>query len=230
MTGWSSKKRSRSAPLDIYYFRWVKQSRYPCCIAQSGAHDKPAVVHTSCPLRPPTLAGGKHTSIKKSPLPAMCMAAEDQIYILIFQQRPIFRMVRQEQFVALLSGEGGKPACLRLMPRCHNCASDTADAFLPWITVRATRLCSEGAVIYDISAGQSGQNHVLALHSDGHPLIIQHSYASGRQEPEVLRIHHPFVIAKGKEGRCDGGAGAEKGENVGLRLKRRHISIWPAAV
>lgn len=38
------------------------------------------------------------------------------------------------------------------------------------------------------------------------------------------------MIAEGHEGRRDGSAGRQEGENVGLRLKRRHISLRLAAV
>ena len=151
--GRSRKKRSRSAPLDIYYFCWVKQSRHPGRIAQSCAHDQPALIHTLRISRPPALAGGKHTSIKKSPLAAVCMNAEDQIYILIFQQRPVFRMVREYDFISGLRGKRRYPVCFWLMSSGAGGTSDAVQILSAWIT-RLGGLCgAEGAVIYDISAG-----------------------------------------------------------------------------
>ncbi len=106
-------------------------------------------------------------------------------------------MVRQEHFEARLSDEVGKPVRLWLMSSGASGTSDAIQILSPWIT-RLGRLCgSESSVVCHITGGQFGQNNLSTINANGSLLIIQHCYACGRQEPEVLRIHHPLVIAEG---------------------------------
>lgn len=139
-------------------------------------------------------------------------------------------MMREQNVDAWLSGEGGEPVCFRLVVRCCNRSSDAADTFLTWITLGAAGFGTEAPVIRNISTGQASDCYFLTIDVDGSPLIIQHNHACGRQESEVLRIRHPLMIAEGEVGRGGGGAGAEEGENVGLRLKRRPIIFRPATI
>ena len=44
---------------------------YPCCVRQSGTHDKPSLIHSTRPLRPPALTRSKYASSKNSPLSSM---------------------------------------------------------------------------------------------------------------------------------------------------------------
>lgn len=104
--------------------------------------------------------------------------------------------MREQDVIASLSGEAGEPLRLWLVIPGMNRSADAADAFLMWVAVGAAGFGTETSVVRNISTGQANQNHFLAVHSDGLPLIIQHSHASGRQEPEVLLIHHPLVIAE----------------------------------
>lgn len=132
--------------------------------------------------------------------------------------------------ITRLSGEVGEPRCLWLMRRGAGGTSDAVQILAAWIT-RFGRLCgSEAAVVCNVIGGKTCDDDFLVSSCNRLPLIIQHSYACGRQEPEVLGIHHPLVIAEGEKGRGDGGAGTKEGENVGLGSHRTRIIFWPATV
>ena len=139
-------------------------------------------------------------------------------------------MVGEKDVKARLSSEVGEPACVWLMPRCRNRSSDSTDGFLPWIT-RFGWLCgAESSIVRNVTGGQSGQNNLSTINTDGRPLIIQHSYAGGADHVQILLIHHPLMISEGEKGRCDGGAGRQEGQDVGLGSYRTRIIHWPAAV
>ena len=158
------------------------------------------------------------------------MTAEDQIYILIFQQRPVFRMMGEYDFIPGLRGKRRYPVRLWLMSSGAGGTSDAVQILSAWIP-RFGRLCGSGSsIVPNVTGGQSGDDDLFRADGDGLPLVIQHSYACGRQEPEVLRIHHPLMIAEGEKGRGDGGAGMKEGENVGLGSHRTRIIFWPATV
>lgn len=108
--------------------------------------------------------------------------------------------------------------------------SDAVQILAAWITNKAVGFGSKGSIVRNVTGGKTGQNNLSTINTDGRPLIIQHSYASGGEEIKIILVHHPLMIAEGEKGRGDGSAGAEKGENVGLCLKRRSIIFWPAAV
>lgn len=100
------------------------------------------------------MAGGKHTVVKKSPLSAVCVTAEDQIYILIFQLRPIFRVVGEYDFILQhLTKAGYSAADVRDLKE----SKDISD----WNAGRIPI-----ALIHPASAG-----HGLNIQSGGHILI-----------------------------------------------------------
>lgn len=92
---------------------------------------------------------------KDAPLPTVGMAGQDQVYG-IGDERKILRMVREQDMIASLTGEGGKPLCFRLMIPGMNSSAYTADAFLTWITVGTTGFGSESSIVRDITGGQTG--------------------------------------------------------------------------
>jgi hypothetical protein len=108
--------------------------------------------------------------------------------------------------------------------------SDAVQILAAWITNKAVGFGSKGSIVRNVTGGKTGQNNLSTINTDGRPLIIQHSYASGGEEIKIILVHHPLMIAEGEKGRGDGGAGMKEGENVGLCLKRRSIIFWPAAV
>ena len=109
---------------------------------------------------------------EKSPLPAVCMPAEDQIHGGR-DERIIFRMVRQEQFEARLSGEVHNPVRLWLMSSGAGGTSDAVQILSPWIT-RFGWLCgAEGSIVCNVAGSETGDDQSVLCH----PLIIQHSYA-----------------------------------------------------
>ena len=138
--------------------------------------------------------------------------------------------MREQNVDARLSGEGGEPVCFRLVVRCCNRSSDAADTFLTWITLGAAGFGTEAPVIRNISTGQASDCYFLTIDVDGSPLVIQYNHTCGGECVEIGAVHHPLVITERHEGRGGGGAGAEKGENVGLRLKRRPIIFRPATI
>ena len=71
---------------------------------------------------------------KDAPLPTVGMAGQDQVYG-IGDERKILRMVREQDMIASLTGESGKPPCLWFMIPGMNRAADAANALLAWITV-----------------------------------------------------------------------------------------------
>ena len=83
---------------------------------------------------------------KDAPLPTVGMAGQDQVYG-IWDERKILRMVREQDMIASLTGEGGKPLCFRLVVRCCNRATDSTDTFLTWVAGGAARFGTEGAVV-----------------------------------------------------------------------------------
>ena len=83
---------------------------------------------------------------KDAPLPTVGMAGQDQVYG-IGDERKILRMVREQDMIASLTGEGGKPLCFRLMIPGMNSSAYTADAFLTRIAGGAAGFGAEGAVV-----------------------------------------------------------------------------------
>ena len=70
---------------------------------------------------------------KDAPLPTVSMTGQDQVDG-IGEERKILRMVREQDVIACLTSQGGKPLCLRLMILGMNSSAYTADAFLTWIS------------------------------------------------------------------------------------------------
>ena len=91
---------------------------------------------------------------KDAPLPTVGMAGQDQVYG-IGDERKILRMVREQDMIASLTGEGGKPLCFRIMIPGMNSSAYTADAFLTWITVGTTGFGSESSIVRNGAGGQS---------------------------------------------------------------------------
>lgn len=132
------------------------------------------------------------------------MTAEDQIYILIFQQRPVFRMMGEYDFIPGLRGKRRYPVCFWLMSSGAGGTSDAVQILSAWIT-RFGWLCgSESSIVSNVTGGQSGDDNLLVSNCDRLPLIIQHSYASGGEEIKIILVHHPLVIAEGEEGWGEG--------------------------
>lgn len=129
-----------------------------------------------------------------------------------------------------LSSESREPPCLWFMIPGMNRSADAADAFLMWVAVGAVCFFFEASIVRNVAGGQASQNHFLAVHRDGLIGIIQHRHTSGGEGGEISTVHHPLVVTEGEVGRGDGGAGAEEGENVGLRLKWRPIIFRPATI
>ena len=90
-----------------------------------------------------------------APLPTVSMTGQDQVDG-IGDERKIFRMVREQDMIASLTGEGGKPLCFRLMILGMNSSAYTADAFLTWITVGTTGFGSESSIVRNVTGGQTG--------------------------------------------------------------------------
>lgn len=132
--------------------------------------------------------------------------------------------------ITRLSGEVGEPRCLWLMRRGAGGTSDAVQILAAWITNKAVGFGSKGSIVRNVTGGKTGQNNLSTINTDGRPLIIQHSYASGGEEIKIILVHHPLMIAEGEKGRGDGGAGAEEVENVGLGSHRTRIIFRLAAV
>lgn len=163
--------------------------------------------------------------VKKSPLSAVCVTAEDQIYILIFQQRPVFRMMGEQDVVAGCGAEVHNPVRLWLMSSGAGGTSDAVQILSAWIP-RFGRLCgSESSIVCNVARSETGQNNLSTINADVCPLIIQRSDTCGRQEPEILRVNHPLVIAEGEVGRGGGGASTKEWQDILLRLQWRLISL-----
>lgn len=150
---------------------------------------------------------------KDAPLPTVGMAGQDQVYG-IGDERKILRMVREQDMIASLTGESGKPPCLWLMIPGMNCAADAANALLAWVAVGTAEFGSKGAVVCNVAGGQTGDDNLLVSNCDRLPLIIQHRHTSGGEEIKIRLIHHPLVIAEGHGGRRDGSAGTKEGQDV----------------
>ena len=139
-------------------------------------------------------------------------------------------MVREQDVIAGSGTVLFKPPCLRFMLPGVYRATDSAYAFLTWVTVGAARFGSESSIICNIAGGQTADDDFFPAEGDGSPLIIQHSATCGGEGGEISTVHHPLMIAEGEKGRGDGGAGAEEGENVGLGSHRTRIIFRPATV
>jgi hypothetical protein len=74
--------------------------------------------------------------------------------------------------------------------------SDAVQILAAWITNKAVGFGSKGSIVRNVTGGKTGQNNLSTINTDGRPLIIQHSYASGGEEIKIILIHHPLVIAE----------------------------------
>lgn len=139
-------------------------------------------------------------------------------------------MVGEQDVVAGCGAEIHNPVCFWLMSSGAGGTSDAVQILSAWIT-RFGWLCgAEGSIVRNVTGGKTGDDNLLVSNCDRLPLIIQHSYASGGEEIKIILVHHPLVIAEGEKGRCDGGAGRQEGQDVGLGSYRTRIIHWPAAV
>ena len=147
---------------------------------------------------------------KDAPLPTVGMAGQDQVYG-IGDERKKLRMVREQDMIASLTGEGGKPLCFRLMIPGMNSSAYTADAFLTWITVGTTGFGSESSIVRNVTGGQTGKNNLFPAHSDRSPVVVKYCHAGGADHVQILLVQHPLVVTQGEEGRGEGSTGCQEG-------------------
>jgi len=123
-----------------------------------------------------------------------------------------------------------QPSCFWLVSRCCNRSTYSADAFLTRVAVGTAGSGTKGSIVRNVSGGKATQNHFLAVHRDGLPFIVQHCHASCSEGGEILPVHHPFMVAKGKKGWSYGSASRQKRQDVILHFQRRAIIFWVTAV
>lgn len=141
-------------------------------------------------------------------------------------ERQVFRVVGEKNVEASLSGEGVEPRRLRFMIPGMNRSTYSTYALLTWITVGAARFCTENSIVRNVAGGQTADGQAISFD----PIVVEDCYTGCGESSEILLIHHPFVVTEGEKSWSDGSASRQKRQDVGLRLKRRSVSLWFATI
>ena len=175
---WSGRAEKRAVwlRLNVHNLGRIPDSWYPCCIAQSCAHNQSPFVHAPCPLRPPALTGGPEAEpfsferVVHSNLPTVCVAAQYQIHSSR-DDRIVFGMMREQDMIAGSGAEVHKSLRIRLVSSSY--PSNPVQILSAWVSRLGGVDCTEGSIVRNVAGGQASQNYFLAVHSDGVPIIIQ---------------------------------------------------------
>ena len=69
-----NKNRRAESALHIYHFSWISDSRNPCRITQSCAHDHTVFIYSFCPSREPALSRTPQAMVKDANLSTVSVA------------------------------------------------------------------------------------------------------------------------------------------------------------
>jgi hypothetical protein len=211
--------------IHIHHLCRIPNPWYPRCVGKSGANDQPILIYSPRPLRPAALSGSPHSVVKHLPLSSVGVPGKNKLD-RAGNKRQVFRVVREKNVIA---GSGTvllQPSCLWLVSRCCNRPANSADAFLAWVTIGAAGFGTETSIVRNVAGRKTADDHPISFG----PAVVKKHHAGCSKCGEILLIHHPFVVAERHEGRSNGSAGGQERQDVGLRLKRRPVSLRPATI